>query len=155
KLDPVARHRLYSSEIDTVPVTQLVVLARLCAQYAPKVVRCGTFHHRRRCFLVESLNEKSPPHGRDFTGFRMSTQISAIFKRPVKEMARRHCATCRGRCEKYWARKPRRHAENYPKISFTLSKIDEFRSAGLLSTLSEEPSSSISFRCSRVNFVGV
>jgi hypothetical protein len=43
----------------------------------------------------------------------------------------------------------------YPKISFTLSKIDELRSAGLFSTWIEAPSCSINLRCSRVSFVGV
>jgi hypothetical protein len=43
----------------------------------------------------------------------------------------------------------------YPKMSFTLSKIEEPRSAGLFSTLSVAPSCSISLRCSRVSFVGV
>src|SRR5579862_7114852 len=43
----------------------------------------------------------------------------------------------------------------HPKISFTLSKNDEPRSAGLLSTLSVAPSCSISFRWSRVSFDGV
>ena len=43
----------------------------------------------------------------------------------------------------------------YPKMSFTFSKMDELRSAGLLSTFSEAPNCSMSLRCSRVNFVGV
>lgn len=43
----------------------------------------------------------------------------------------------------------------YPKISLTLSKMDDPRSAGLFSTLSVAPSCSMSFRCSRVSFVGV
>lgn len=43
----------------------------------------------------------------------------------------------------------------YPKMSFTLSKIDDPRSAGLFSTLSVAPSCSMSLRCSRVSFVGV
>jgi len=40
-------------------------------------------------------------------------------------------------------------------MSFTLSKREEPRSAGLLSTLSEAPSCSMSLRCSRVSLVGV
>jgi len=40
-------------------------------------------------------------------------------------------------------------------MSFTLSKIDELRSAGLFSTFSVTPSCSINLRWSRVSFVGV
>src|ERR1700740_872394 len=43
----------------------------------------------------------------------------------------------------------------YPKISLTLSKIEDPRSAGLFSTFSDAPNCSISLRCSRVSFVGV
>ena len=46
-------------------------------------------------------------------------------------------------------------SENYPKISLTLSKMEEPRSAGLLSTLSVTSSCSMSLRCSLVSFVGV
>jgi hypothetical protein len=45
--------------------------------------------------------------------------------------------------------------EPYPKISFTLSNNDEFRSAGLLSTFNVASNCSIIFRCSFVNLVGV
>src|SRR6266567_1989426 len=44
---------------------------------------------------------------------------------------------------------------HYPKMSFTLSKIEELRSAGLFSIFKVAPSCSMSFRCSRVSFVGV
>jgi hypothetical protein len=43
----------------------------------------------------------------------------------------------------------------HPKISLTLSKIVDPRSAGLFSTFSDAPSCSTNLRCSRVNFVGV
>lgn len=43
----------------------------------------------------------------------------------------------------------------YPKISFTLSKIEDPRSAGLFSTFNDAPNCSSNFRCSRVSFVGV
>lgn len=46
-------------------------------------------------------------------------------------------------------------SENYPKMSLTLSKMEEPRSAGLLSTLSVASSCSMSLRCSLVSFVGV
>src|ERR1700676_95723 len=42
-----------------------------------------------------------------------------------------------------------------PKMSFTLSKSEEPRSAGLFSTFSDAPSCSINLRCSRVSLVGV
>ncbi len=44
---------------------------------------------------------------------------------------------------------------SYPKMSFTLSKTEELRSAGLFSTFIVAPSCSINFRWSRVSFVGV
>src|SRR5262245_58527039 len=53
------------------------------------------------------------------------------------------------------ARVETRATVGYPKMSFTLSKIDDPRSAGLLSTLSVPPNCSTSLRCSRVSFVGV
>ena len=46
-------------------------------------------------------------------------------------------------------------SENYPKMSLTLSKMEEPRSAGLLSTLSVASSCSMSLRCSLLSFVGV
>ena len=46
-------------------------------------------------------------------------------------------------------------SENYPKMSLTLSKMEEPRSAGLLSTLRVASSCSMSLRCSLVSFVGV
>src|SRR5882724_7234454 len=49
----------------------------------------------------------------------------------------------------------RNYESDQPKISFTLSKMDELRSAGLFSTFRVVPSCSINLRWSRVSLVGV
>lgn len=53
-----------------------------------------------------------------------------------------------------WVSRATSHAI-YPKMSLTLSKMEEPRSAGLFSTFSVAPSCSTNLRCSRVSFVGV
>jgi hypothetical protein len=109
------------------------------------------FHQRP--LPLKFVYEKSSPHATILSQL-MNNEICLREKglkmcSATATQLQRATAAARDSCS---ARQPR---QDYPKISFTFSKIDEFRSAGLFSTFNDAPNCSINFRCSRVNFVGV
>src|SRR5690349_1050869 len=116
-------HAFNSRKPDAFSITQLVELPRLRAEHAPEVMRGFTFNCRGA--LRELFHEKPSAH-------------LAILSR------RGH----RGKRYRRGGENAQRSdgANRYPKMSLTLSKMEEPRSAGLFSTLSEAPSCSMSLR---------